>query len=62
MHFTRAGTTDYDSVDREIGTTGGRIFLPIPIHRYSAKSTEYRYRSHGFGRSVSVLPIGRLKS
>ena len=44
----RAGTTDYDSVDREIGTTGGRILLPIPIHRYLAKSTEYRYRTHDF--------------
>ena len=44
----RAGTTDYDSVDREIGTTGGRILLPIPIHRYLAISTEYRYRTHDF--------------
>ena len=40
-----------------IGTTGGRLLLPIPIIRYFEETTEYRYRSHDW----QSIGIGRLK-
>ena len=40
-----------------IGTTDGRLLLPIPIIRYFEETTEYRYRSHAW----QSIGIGRLK-